>query len=352
MNTYLIECDRLIILGGQLSSKKFGGVRSFSLILLGQAKRLNPGIKIIQIDNLSALFTELIVAHLGKFTARSSAPLKIFVIGNLLWSLFVPFFPRRYNRSIYLHGFGVGFRNPFEFFKAILVDVITSFAVYAAGRNVRINANSTLTAAHFQGYSPGLINVVPIPPFIPSVATKSNNPPSKFQFIYIGRLVPQKNVELLVRSFANALGNPQFSNLVSGLLIVGDGPEKSKLNELLTFLPYSVSSRVFIKGCLQSQAVSEAMHQSTHFVSLNTVEPYGITFVEALQSGLHVISSPYCGALEQTSPGNITLIKDMTVNAVSEALMTSISSPYLRNRAQSTISSRANNMFTDIFSSY
>jgi len=319
--------DELIIVGGHLMKPGFGGVKSFSSILVKQAKNVNPSIKITVIESAASLVIYLFKSHYLTQRVKLAQPTNHCVIGNLSWSIFIPLFPSYFARSIYLHGFGVGAEHPVQFLQAIIVDILTSLIVYLA-KDITICANSSITASHFQGYTKRLIKVVPIPPSIAlpyyySTST-TESIQKQSQFLFIGRLVSQKNVHLLIDAFATALTFPSFDESVSCLNIVGGGPEMERVKRLVLSLPDAIRYKIRVTGALSKNDVFDIFAKSTHFVSLNPVEPYGITCIEAAVAGLHLITTPFCGALEQISKESVTLVESLTVKDVSRSLIRSL----------------------------
>ena len=346
----------LVILGGQLNKSGYGGVKSFSTILVNQARVINPDIRVTNIDSLADLLVFLLKLYVFKSRFHSTPATQTCVIGNLTWALFVPLFPRVSTRSIYLHGFGVGSQNLFQLVRALFVDILTSVVVYLAS-NINLIANSVITAAHFQGYARSLIKVVPIPPAISFSDVRHSRFPASndlAQFIYIGRLVPQKNVDLLISAFAQAMNDKQFQNEVKTLLVIGDGPERRRLKQLLNSLPESVKFKVKLLGSLPSATVLELLSQSTHFVSLNTVEPFGITCIEANLLGLHLVCSPYCGALDNIISSEVTTIDNIDTESVAKTFVRAVTDHAKRisaPNAKDHWGRKSVDMFSQIFAS-
>jgi glycosyltransferase involved in cell wall biosynthesis len=100
-------------------------------------------------------------------------------------------------------------------------------------------------------------------------------------FITIARLVPHKRVDLLVDAF-NCLGLP--------LLIIGDGPERRRLelraNENVRFLGFQPDS-----------VIEDLLNRARGYICPGT-EDFGIAMVEAQAAGCPVIAFGAGGALE------------------------------------------------------
>lgn len=111
-------------------------------------------------------------------------------------------------------------------------------------------------------------------------------------FIYVGRLSPEKNVGSLVRAF-NKLKEGDLTATDWGLLLVGDGPQRLELTNLCTKL--KVTDVHFIGG-KKWQEVSEFYAVCDVMVLPSTSEPWGLVVNEAMVCGLPVLVSDRCGA--------------------------------------------------------
>ncbi len=104
---------------------------------------------------------------------------------------------------------------------------------------------------------------------------------------YIGRLVPEKGVDLLLRALAGLAGNWR-------LRIIGGGTEEARLNSLADGL--GISTRVDFLGQLPSADLPAEYHQLDvltlpSLTRRNWKEQFGRVLVEAMASGLPVIGS-------------------------------------------------------------
>lgn len=99
----------------------------------------------------------------------------------------------------------------------------------------------------------------------------------------LGRLGAEKNLEELLEFFASAL--KQNSNLT--FLIVGDGPDKTHLEEMAVKL--GIDSHVIFTGMVQPSEVQEYYQLADVFVSASTSETQGLTYIEAAANGLPLL---------------------------------------------------------------
>lgn len=114
--------------------------------------------------------------------------------------------------------------------------------------------------------------------------------------VYLGRLAPEKNVETLLRSFA------EVRNLVSQaqLVLIGDGPAEDDLRQLSREL--DLENCVKFLGALPYGEVPEALAACDVFASASTSEVHPLTFIEAMAAGLPCVGVP--------SPGVSDTIRD------------------------------------------
>ena len=108
--------------------------------------------------------------------------------------------------------------------------------------------------------------------------------------IFVGRLIREKHVDILI----NSVRILKEENPVIRCLIVGDGPERLKLEELAN--KTGVRENVHFFGFLErSSDVIAYMKSSRVFVLPSTREGFGIAALEALACGLPVVTIDHPG---------------------------------------------------------
>ena len=112
--------------------------------------------------------------------------------------------------------------------------------------------------------------------------------PRENYYVTITRLVAHKRVDLIVQA---------FSKLNLPLVVVGDGPELSRLKQMAT-------SNIHFLGYASDDEVAELLGKARAFVSA-AEEDFGIAIVEAQAAGCPVIAYSKGGALETVIP-NVT----------------------------------------------
>jgi len=105
-------------------------------------------------------------------------------------------------------------------------------------------------------------------------------------FLYVGRLDPEKNVEMLIDAFKN-----KFKKKSNQLIIVGSGRcEAELINKSISF------NNILFKGKLFGDDLINCYHQADILVLPSVFEPWGLVVNEALASRLAVLCSNAVGS--------------------------------------------------------
>lgn len=99
----------------------------------------------------------------------------------------------------------------------------------------------------------------------------------------LGRLGTEKNLNELLKLFAHLLK----TNRKLIFLIVGDGPAKEELEELVKIL--KISRHVIFTGMVPPSEVQEYYQTGDVFVNASTSETQGLTYIEAAANGLPLV---------------------------------------------------------------
>lgn len=105
--------------------------------------------------------------------------------------------------------------------------------------------------------------------------------------LYVGRLAPEKDLDILLESFKIVNQKIHHTHLV----IVGDGPLRQSLQR-------SAPPNVTFTGYLQSEELSVAYASSDIFVFPSTTETFGNVVLESMSSGLPVVAA-YSGGVKE-----------------------------------------------------
>jgi glycosyltransferase involved in cell wall biosynthesis len=127
--------------------------------------------------------------------------------------------------------------------------------------------------------------------------------------LFVGRLIPEKNVELLVRAMPPS----------KTLCVVGDGPEKAKLVQLSKEL----GTNVRFRSELPYEDLIGVMKAASSLVLPSSREGFGIVALEALACGTPVITSDVRknAARELITQGKNGFVVDLTEDQLRAALL-------------------------------
>ncbi len=141
----------------------------------------------------------------------------------------------------------------------------------------------------------------------------------------IGRLVPQKGFDILLKAFAQAaLPN-------TDLILAGDGSENLALRQLSTTL--GLDDRVVFWGQADRSTAPRLFKGCDFFVLPSRQEPFGIVNLEAMAAGKAIIATSVGGVPEiVTHNQNGILIPADDVNALAKAIVSVGTDAVLKNR--------------------
>ena len=191
-------------------------------------------------------------------------------------------------------------------------------AVVAVSRPL---ADAVTGAAHLVAQV--IPNPVDVEFFVPPVERRVT---SGCSFVTVANLNANKGVHLLLQAFARVAATRPNARLD----IVGDGPERRRLEELARSL--GVQASVTFHGACERTAVRALLWESSCFVSTSGHETFGIAIAEALSTGLPVIATRSGGPEELLADGVGRLVSRDDVPAIADAMREFIV-PTARQRA-------------------
>jgi len=107
----------------------------------------------------------------------------------------------------------------------------------------------------------------------------------KNQFVYLGRLVFYKNVEIIIQAFNIVTKEFPDANLV----IAGDGPHKSSLQELVKKL--DINNSITFAGYVTPEQKKKLLCESNALLFPSVIEGFGLVMLESWQQNRPVITS-------------------------------------------------------------
>jgi glycosyltransferase involved in cell wall biosynthesis len=149
---------------------------------------------------------------------------------------------------------------------------------------------------------------------------REQNHSSNKQVLFVGRFVPAKNIPLLIDAFDSL----QKDHPDAELVLVGDGPLKSKVEQKIRKLGLSESVRM--PGYLDQEELPQYYNDADVFVLSSRYDNHPIVLLEAMSCGTTVVAPelgwiPNMIADEETGllyePGNETEL----VEAISRLLV-------------------------------
>jgi len=139
----------------------------------------------------------------------------------------------------------------------------------------------------------------------------------KTVFLFVGRLVRRKNVDLIIRA-AQALNDDRVA-----VVIAGSGEERESLEELASGDP-----RIIFAGNLAPRDLPLYYALSDALVLPAAQEPWGLVINEAMASGLAVVAHRHCGAaVDLVAEDNGFALETFSVEELSGAMKIIASDP-------------------------
>ncbi len=142
----------------------------------------------------------------------------------------------------------------------------------------------------------------------------------------VGRLVPDKNLSLLIEAFADC----GFGAGEAELELCGTGPLEEELRELAERLSVSVRFRGYVAPASLAGVYAEA----DVFALVSTYEPFGVAVREAAAAGLPLICTERAGAAGDVAVEgeNAFVVDPSNRAAITEALVALVRDASLRGR--------------------
>lgn len=184
----------------------------------------------------------------------------------------------------------------------------------------KVIAVSSYLAKNIKSYSgnseikiiPNLVDVsfFTLPP-------RSRNSNDTYNILCVANLVPIKGIDILIRAFCKSFsGNANVC-----LEIAGAGEQRNFLENLVNEL--GCSKQITFLGLLNKKAVRTAMWRSNLFVLPSHAETFGVVLIEAMSTGLNVVSTRCGGADKLVTPEVGTLVETGNIDALASMLIKS-----------------------------
>jgi glycosyltransferase involved in cell wall biosynthesis len=158
---------------------------------------------------------------------------------------------------------------------------------------------------------------------IPSSARTTVPLRTRLNIVTVGRLVPWKQIDRLIEALAEIDG--------AGLVVVGDGPERSRLEDLVRAT--QLTDRIYFAGQRSKEETLGLMTACDLFVLNSTYEGFPHVVLEAMCAGLPVVATEVGGTPELVRDEENGLLISPTANgSLSKTLLRLLSSSEERQR--------------------
>jgi glycosyltransferase involved in cell wall biosynthesis/SAM-dependent methyltransferase len=180
-------------------------------------------------------------------------------------------------------------------------DVVTACSRYLLDRAMQIEP-----AARQKGRV--IYNGMDQPAEVPTIVLRES-------LLAAGRMVPKKGFDVLLRAFARGKQR-------STLTLIGDGPEREKLEKLARELGLNGEIK-FSGGRDQTQTVAE-MGLASVVVIPSLQEPFGLVALEAMSLGKPIVASDVGGLAEVLEGADALLVEPGDPAALAQAIETAL----------------------------
>jgi glycosyltransferase involved in cell wall biosynthesis len=165
-----------------------------------------------------------------------------------------------------------------------------------------------------------------------------------FTFIYLGRVSPDKNVDLLLQAFLQVAERGRAVNLA----VVGDGPSLADLRARYQ------DPRILFTGFLRGEELTSALASANVMVFPSTTDTFGNAVLEANSAGLPAIVSDRGGPPDIVRRHQSGIIVDLSrPDGLADAMDTLYSDPELRGRMrEASLRNAAESKWDDVLEEF
>lgn len=148
-----------------------------------------------------------------------------------------------------------------------------------------------------------------------------------FSLLYVGRLAPEKNIDLIVKALP--LIHKEFPKTTFGIVGRGSAENKLRRKVISCHLEDKVKFLGFIKDI---NKLAEVYNASEVFVMMSTAETQSIAAMQAMSCGLPVVGVRAWGLKEYINPKNGILINPMRIDELAQSIIYLFKNPNLRKK--------------------
>jgi glycosyltransferase involved in cell wall biosynthesis len=247
-------------------------------------------------------------------------------------------------------GKGIGGARLFNSFYGVEIRWLKKkFPVLVKPFSLLINKSDKVTAisTHTAHELAGVVKLpIEITPFSAAMAERHGTAVVKKEIIFVGRLVERKGVKYLIEAFHRI-----HKSIPHHLVIIGDGPERSQLEDMASSL--DIENRVRFTGMISDEMLNR-YYKSCSFLVLPAVydkkgdtEGLGVVLLEAMSYAKPVIASQVGGITDIVVDGeNGLLVPPGNPEILGQAIMKLARSRQLRKtfggKARKTVDEKFN----------
>jgi glycosyltransferase involved in cell wall biosynthesis len=201
------------------------------------------------------------------------------------------------------------------------IKIARARAAICITENGRTKALRLCSAAHH-----GKVLVIPCG-VTPALYAAPAEEPTGRKLLFVGRLVPRKEVPVLIEALVRVRARGRDAELD----LVGDGPERERLEALAASTGLRGAMRFL--GMLDEAGVAGALHKADLLVVPSSSEGLPAVIMEALASGLPVVASEIDGIPELVRDGETgLLVPPCNPERLAEAIIRLLDDPALARR--------------------
>jgi glycosyltransferase involved in cell wall biosynthesis len=196
--------------------------------------------------------------------------------------------------------------------------------ILAANERTRNALPKTISASSIQML---VDNGVDLSLWTPSKSSR----PAPPVFVFVGRLILLKGADMLIEAFGNVENDAR-------LVIIGDGPEKTRLETLAT---EHAPGRVAFTGFLSQPEIRDRLAESTALILPSLRDCGGAVILEAFACGAPAIAVDWGGPQDYVTPETGILIEPRSRDYVVNELATSMTALVADRARAETMGRRA-----------
>jgi glycosyltransferase involved in cell wall biosynthesis len=162
-------------------------------------------------------------------------------------------------------------------------NILGGLIIYIFKKALLVNVPGTSSQKHWikKGVEPSKIQI--LHSTISTELFSNSKSKKEFDFIFMGRLAPEKNIELIIQAFVSIKKDDDKINM----LIVGDGPERKKLEALVVL--NNLTTNITFVGFQNN--VATWLNKAEIFVMSSTTDAMPTALMQAMACELICISS-------------------------------------------------------------